>query len=115
MTLYLVCCCVPRTKRGVRSAGRRYPDPQVIKDAVADHGRSAPAGYGIDRAKRHDLLWTATADRVVRFDQMNRRSQRAIRALAIVASELRRLAATEAAGLIEVAHQEVVRTNELAG
>jgi ATP-grasp domain, R2K clade family 2 len=25
-----------------------YPDPQVIKGAVADYGRLAPAGYGID-------------------------------------------------------------------
>lgn len=26
----------------------RYPDAKVVKDAVADLGRSAPAGYGID-------------------------------------------------------------------
>jgi hypothetical protein len=26
----------------------RYPDPRVIRDALADFGRSAPAGYGID-------------------------------------------------------------------
>ena len=26
----------------------RYPDPQVIRAALADYGRSAPAGYGID-------------------------------------------------------------------
>jgi hypothetical protein len=26
----------------------RYPDPQVIKDAIADFGPVAPAGYGID-------------------------------------------------------------------
>ncbi len=26
----------------------RYPDAQIIKDAIAEHSRSAPAGYGID-------------------------------------------------------------------
>jgi hypothetical protein len=26
----------------------RYPDPGVVRNAVADYGRSAPAGYGID-------------------------------------------------------------------
>jgi hypothetical protein len=26
----------------------RYPDPQVIKDAIADYSRIAPAAYGID-------------------------------------------------------------------
>lgn len=26
----------------------RYPDPQVIKDAIRDYGRVAPAAYGID-------------------------------------------------------------------
>jgi hypothetical protein len=26
----------------------RYPDPRVVKDAVADFGRQAPAAYGSD-------------------------------------------------------------------
>jgi hypothetical protein len=69
----------------------------------------------LDRAKRHDLMRTATAERVVRLDDVSRRLHRAIRALAIAASELRRLGASDAAGLIEGAHQEAVRTNESAG
>jgi hypothetical protein len=26
----------------------RYPDARVIQQAIADHSRTAPAGYGID-------------------------------------------------------------------
>jgi hypothetical protein len=49
---------------------------------------------------------TATADRVVRLDDVNRRLRRAIRALAIAVSELRRLGATEAAAPVEAARKE---------
>jgi hypothetical protein len=63
----------------------------------------------LDRAKRHDLMRAATAERVVRLDDVSRRLRRAIRALAITASELRRLGATEAAGLIEAADRGAVR------
>jgi hypothetical protein len=72
-------------------------------------------GVVLDRAKRHDLLRTATADRVLRLEEVNRRLRRAVRALAIAASELRRLGSTEATGLIEAARQEAVRMNESAG
>jgi hypothetical protein len=64
----------------------------------------------LDRAKRHDLMRAATADRVVRLDDVSRRLHQAVRALAIAASELRRLEATDAAGLIEAARRESVRS-----
>jgi hypothetical protein len=69
----------------------------------------------LDRARRHDLLRAATADRVLRLNDVSRRLRRAVRALAIAASELRRLGASDAAGLIEGVSREAVRTNESAG
>jgi hypothetical protein len=68
----------------------------------------------LDRARRHDLMRTATADRVLRLDEVIRRLRRAVRALAIAASELRRVGALDAAGLIEAVSREAVRTNESA-